>query len=173
MIAQIQSRPEPEAREIYRHMRTKTHAGDLGAFIREITDTMSEGALRQQPQQGQSYHYQQFERDRKNSQHQYQLHLRSQQHHLPQQQRPNTFFQPDYAVTGSTVRLPPLRSMVQVPIANINATQQLQSSQPLSLLAQRNMSEVSAVSSDSHTNLSSSTGRSGQSLFPRMNKLLG
>jgi hypothetical protein len=171
LIVQMQSKPEPEARKPYHHIRTNTHAGDLHASIHRTTIVTSNGALRQQPQQGQSCHYQQTEGNPKNLQHQ------QQQRQLPQQQRPKAFSQSGRTATGSTYQLPLLRSVVggkEVPTASTNTTQeQHPSSQPLSLPTQRNMSRVSAMSSSSCTSLSSFAGYSGQFLVPRIGQLLG
>jgi hypothetical protein len=176
LIAQMQSRPESEARKIYHHIRTGTHASDLDAFIHETTSVVSDGALRQPPQQGQSYRYQQPGGNPENLQHQQQQHQQSQQQ-LPQQLRPEFFSQSGHTVTGSTYQLPPLQSTVggkEVPTASIDTTQEQQPSpQRLSLSTQRNVSQVSAMSSSSCTSLSSFAGYSGQFLFLRTDQLPG
>jgi hypothetical protein len=172
LIAQMQSRPELEAREIYRHLRTKTHAGDLSALVREDTSAMSDCVLRQQPQQGQFYHYHQPEGKHENSQHQ-QPQQQLPQQELPQQQRLDAFFQCSDTATGSTHQLPPLRSIVEVPRASVNTTKQQQPSQPFAFLTQRNMSQTPAMLSDPYVALSLSAGHNGQSPFPKTNQLPG
>jgi hypothetical protein len=158
----MQSRPEPEARKIFHHIRTKTHAGDLDASIHETRNATSDDASGQQPQQGRSY------------QHQQQQHQQLQQE-LPQQQRPKVFLQSGPTATGSTYKFPPLRSIAEgkeVPTASINTTQEQQPSpQRLSLSTQRNTSQVSAMSSSSCTSLSSFAGYSGQFLSLRIGQL--
>jgi hypothetical protein len=176
LIAQMQSRPEPEARKIYHHIRTRTHASDLDASIYETTSVMSDRILRQQLQQERSYHYQQLESNHENLQHQQQQHQQPQQQ-LSQHQRPKVFFQSGHTATGSTYQLPPLLYTVggkEVSTASINTTQEQQSSpQRLSLSTQRNMSRVSAMSSSSCTSLSSFAGYSAQFLSPRIGQLPG
>jgi hypothetical protein len=142
----MQSRPQPAAQEIFHHIRSCTHASDLGAFIHETTNAISGGTLQQQSEHRQPCHYQQPERNHKN--------LQYQRRQLLQQQRPNAFFQPGYTTMGSTYELPPLRSIVGVPPSGINEIQQQQQqqqqqpSQPLSPSTQREMSQLSTNSSD-------------------------
>jgi hypothetical protein len=153
LIAHMQSRPQPAAQEIFHHIRSYTHASDLGAFIHETTNAISGGTLQQQSEHRQPCHYQQLERNHKNMQYR--------QRQLPQQQCPNTFFQPGPTTIGSTYELPPLRSIVGVPPAGINETeqqrqkQQQQPSQPLLPSTQRKMSQLSSNSSGLCRTLSS------------------
>jgi hypothetical protein len=176
LIAQMQSRPEPEARKIYHHIRTETHTSDLDTSIHETRNAMSDDASQQQPPQGQSYHYQQPESNREDLQHQQQQHHQSQQQ-LPQQQPPKVFFQSGHTTIGSTYQLSHLRSTVggkEAPTASINTTQEQQPSpQRVLLSAQRNMSRTSAMSSSSCTSLSSFAGYSGQFLSQRVGQLPG
>jgi hypothetical protein len=150
----MQSRPQPAAQEIFHHIRLYTHASDLGAFIHETTNAISGGTLQQQSAHRQPCHYRQPEFNNK--------YLQYQQRQLPQQQRPNAFLQPGYTTIGPTYELPPLRSIVGVPTAGINETeqqqqqqQQQQPSQPLSPFTQRKMSQLSTNSSGSCRTLSS------------------
>jgi hypothetical protein len=174
LIAQMQSRPEAEARKIYHRIRNKTHASDLDASIHETTSVMSDGTLRQQPQQRQSYHYQQPEGNHEDLQHQQR---QQPQQQLSQQQRSKVSFQSGHTATRSTHQLPHLRSTVggkELPTASINTTQEQQPSpQRLLFSTPRNMSWVSAMSSSSCTSLSSFTGYSRQFLSPRIDQLPG
>jgi hypothetical protein len=148
LIAHMQSRPQPAAQEIFRHIRSYTHASDLGAFIHRTMNAISGSTLQQQSEHRQPCHYQQPERNHKN--------LQYPQRRLPQEQRPSAFIQPGYTTTGFTYELPPLRSIVGVPPAGINETkQQQQPSQPLSPSTQRKMSQLSTNSSVSCRTLSS------------------
>ena len=158
MIAQIQLRPEPEAQEIYHRIRTDTHGSDLSASIHEATNESVNGTLQNQPQQQQQQQVQQ-------QQQQQRPHRQT-----PQHQDSNTFFQPDYTTTEPTNQLPPLRSIVVVPTASIDTTPPRQLPQSFRSSTQRNMSQVSVMSSGSYMSLSSSDGHSEQSVSPEADR---
>lgn len=181
LIAQMQSRPEPEAQDIYHRLRTETHASDLGAFTHESTSAIIDGILKQQPQPQQTQKDPQHRRSHQNLHLQQQLNQQSQEQQEqqltqrqtlpkpPHQQDLSAFLQPGYTITESTNQLPPLRSIVEVPTAGNNTTQQ-QLPQPFPPTRYRKMSQVSAMSSGSYSSLSSSEGHSRQSLSPKTNQ---
>lgn len=179
LIAQLHSRPELEAQEIFHRLRTTSHSDNLGAFIHEAVSAMSDSDMQQQShseqQQGQmGQHFQPYYTERpgqhqqltQQHQPQQQLQQSAQRQQPSQQQDQGIFVQPNYNTTTSATQLPPLRSVVEVPTGGHNTAPL---PQPFPPSARRNPSQVSAMSSGSYTSLSSSDGRGGQSLSPREN----
>lgn len=118
LITQIRSRPELEAQEVYRHIRENTHASDLGAFIHEATNALSDGTLQQQQQPSKQQHRRLQHQQQSQPQ---QSQRKSLQQH-PQQQEKDASTHLGYNIVGSTNHLPPLRSVIEVPTAASNTT---------------------------------------------------
>lgn len=93
LIQTVQSRSEAEAQEIFRQVRRNTHGDDMGTFIRQMRDEGNAGIILEQIQR----------------QHQEQ---EQQQHGQPTSLGPSAL--------DSVIRLPPLRSVIEVPPTRTN-----------------------------------------------------
>lgn len=126
LIALLQSRPEPEAQEIYRQIRMNTYSGDINAFVRQIHEGVLGGAA-MVPRRLSLPHQQQ----------------------LPSQ---STF--PPYGAApqppGSATQLPPIRSVVDLPPPGSSAVPLPP------VMPQRNSSLTSGMSECSYSSKSSS-----------------
>lgn len=180
-MLQIQSRPELEAQQIYYRVRSHASTSDMGALIQEVTSAIPANGVQrdersqqqQQQQQGRAFYDEQLHENHQPPQlHQRQLSQQSELHQqqqqpshptLQQQTQPNTasFYQGSYPNAGqATNQLPPLRSIVEVPLSSTDAAnvQQLPPSlnfPPIPQLRGRKTSQTSGVSSASHSSLSS------------------
>jgi hypothetical protein len=166
LFSQIQSKPEIEAQEVYRRMRSHTLTSGMGALIHDITGKTPPNPIQQDQllqQQGRAFYDQQHEDHhlpqlQQRQQPQASQQTPHQQHPQQQQQNLNHFFQPGYTGIGAANQLPPLRSMVEVPVSGIDPVQQ-QPALHFQTTAQRQgrkMSQASGMSSGSHSSISSS-----------------
>ena len=178
-MLQLQLRPELEAQQIYHRVRSHTPTTDMGTLIQEVTSAMHANGVQrderpqQQQQQGRAFYDQQHPDNHQLPQlpiiqHPQQNELQSQPHQPlhPQHQQstqPNTatFYQSSCPNAGqATNQLPPLRSIVEVPVSSTDAanSQQLPQSlhfPPMPHLQARKTSQTSGISSASHSSLSS------------------
>jgi hypothetical protein len=155
----MRSRSEPEALEIFRHVRTHPQDCDMSVLINGVRSGCAANTLSQQiPQQQRPTnpnHCQQREH-----------HLRPQPQTQPQQQQPqNTIHEPITPTTGTLDLLPPLRSILPdlyTPAAGGNTMRQpLRQALPSTSLAQRQMSQVPYTPNSPYSSASSS-GRQEQ-----------
>ncbi|KAM0697474.1 hypothetical protein Q7P36_002328 [Cladosporium allicinum] len=184
LLLQIQSRPELEAQQIYHRVRSHTPTSDMGALIQEVTNAIPANGLqrdeRPQLQQQQHEHhqlpqFQQRQHSQNELQQQQQTPLHQQHQQQQQQQQPNTatFYQGSYTPSGQTAnQLPPLRSIVEVPVSGTDAAN-LQQLPPgmhylgMAQLPPRKTSQTSGTSSTSHSSLSSLEAPDHPTLSPR------
>lgn len=179
ILSQMQTRPDFEAQQIYERLRSNAHTNDLGALIHEVAGVLHPDASQQgQQQQQESPRSQEQHDDQRRRSLQHQPHfqpVQPQQSQQPQHQlSPTTqqtpFTQPNYSGSVSGPQLPPLRSVVGVPLLPPVGASVPQRPLPQPFPSghqRRQMSMGSGVSSGSYSSLSSSDGHGGHSLSPR------
>ncbi|TLD05636.1 hypothetical protein E2P81_ATG10456 [Venturia nashicola] len=181
VIAQIHSRSDSDAQQIFHQLRADPNNRDLGNFIHDVASNLSrEGSQSQADVQQQQVQTSQPPQGFYNEQHNRQYdstYPYQQQQQLPetaqrpqpvqnpaQQQDQTARTQSGFPAAPTATQLPPIRSMVELPPGGINPPQ---FPLPFAPRAQRHMSQASAVSSGSYSDLSSSEGHHGQSLSPQ------
>jgi hypothetical protein len=148
----------------------------MGALIQEVTSAIPANGVQrderpqQQQQQGRAFYDQHHPDNHQLPQLQHPQHTELQQqqqqslhpqHQQPTQPNTATFYQNSYPNAGqATNQLPPLRSIVEVPVSSTDAanSQQVPPSlhfPPMPQLQARKTSQTSGVSSASHSSLSS------------------
>jgi hypothetical protein len=182
LLSQIQSKPEIEAQEIYRRMRSHAPTSGMSVLIHDVTGAIPPSSLQQdqllrhqyqQQQQGGALYDQQHEdhhlpRLQQCQQPQVSQQNPHRQHQQQQPQNPNPFFQSGYTGTGVANQLPPLRSVVKVPVSGIDPVQQpALGFQPTAQRQGRKTSQASGMSSGSHSSISSSEAYDQHSLSPQ------